>query len=80
MLFRAADSSEAKDGRRELDALTHETGGAVAYPGSVEDIPTVAIDLARQIRSQYTIGYMLSTKRSMAPIGASTSKPAAVNR
>jgi len=56
--FRAADSSEAKDGRRELDALTHETGGTVAYPGSVEDIPTVAIDLARQIRSQYTIGYM----------------------
>jgi len=55
--FRAADSSEAKDGRRELDALTQQTGGTAAYPRSVDDIPTVAIDLARQIRSQYTIAY-----------------------
>jgi VWFA-related protein len=53
----AADSAEAKDGRRELDALTHETGGTAAYPGSVEEIPTVAIGLARRIRSQYTIAY-----------------------
>ena len=49
--FFPADSAEAKDGRRELDALTHDTGGTAAYPGSVEEIPTVAIDLARQIRS-----------------------------
>ncbi len=55
--FRAADSAEAKEGRRELDALTHETGGTAAYPGSAEEIRTVAIDLARQIRSQYTIAY-----------------------
>src|SRR5262249_22317917 len=55
--FRAPDSSEAKDGRRELDALTHETGGTAAYPRSYEEIPTVAFDLARQIRSQYTIAY-----------------------
>jgi VWFA-related protein len=55
--FGTADSAEAKAGRRELDALTHETGGTAAYPGSVEDIQTVALDLARQIRSQYTIAY-----------------------
>jgi VWFA-related protein len=55
-VFTAAASAEAK-GRRELDALTHETGGTAAYPASVEDIPTVAIDLPRQIRSQYTIAY-----------------------
>jgi hypothetical protein len=55
--FFAADSAEAKDGRRELDALTHDMGGTAAYPGSVEEIPTVAIDLPRQIRSQCTIAY-----------------------
>ena len=55
--FRAADSSEAKDGRRELDTLTHETGGIAVYPNSVDEIPAAAVDLARQIRSQYTIAY-----------------------
>ena len=55
--FRAPDSSEAKDGRRELDPLTHETGGIAVYPNSVDDIPAAAIELARQIRSQYTIAY-----------------------
>ena len=55
--FRASDSTEAKDGRRELDPLTRETGGTAVYPGSVDDIQTLAIDLARQIRSQYTIAY-----------------------
>jgi len=55
--FRTADSSEAKDGRRELDTLTHETGGIAVYPDSVDAIAAAAIDLARQIRSQYTIAY-----------------------
>jgi VWFA-related protein len=55
--FRAEDSSEAKDGRHELDALTRETGGVAAYPRSVDDITSAATDLARQIRSQYTIAY-----------------------
>jgi len=56
-LFALADSSQAKEGRRELEALTEPTGGVVAYPAAPEDIDDAARDLARQIRRQYTIAY-----------------------
>jgi VWFA-related protein len=56
-LFGATDSAEAKDGRRELDALTQHTGGVAYYPESLESIDALVTDLARQIRSQYTIAY-----------------------
>jgi VWFA-related protein len=56
-LFHAQDESRAGAGRRELKDLTERTGGVAYFPESVEQIESVAIDLARQIRSQYTIGY-----------------------
>jgi Ca-activated chloride channel homolog len=54
-LFSGGD--RAKDGRHELDRLAERTGGATFYPGSVEDIGPVALDIARQIRHQYTMAY-----------------------
>jgi Ca-activated chloride channel family protein len=56
-LFGDASSSTAKRARHELDRLTNETGGVVYYPASIEDIGPVVLDLARQIRTQYTIAY-----------------------
>jgi VWFA-related protein len=56
-LFALSDSSQAKDGRRELEALTHPTGGVAAYPQTLAEIDQAAVDLARQIRRQYTIAY-----------------------
>ena len=56
-LFALANSSEAKDGRRELEAITHPTGGVAAYPLTLAEIDDVALDLARQIRRQFTIAY-----------------------
>ena len=56
-LFGSADSSEAKNGRHELDALTARTGGAASYPASLAAIDGVVADLAQQIRRQYTIAY-----------------------
>ena len=56
-LFALAGSSQAKDGRRELEALTQPTGGVAEYPESPGDIDQAAVDLARQIRRQYTIAY-----------------------
>jgi len=53
----AANPSEAKDGRRELEAVTQPTGGIAAYPGTLDEIDNVVQDLARQIRRQYTIAY-----------------------
>jgi VWFA-related protein len=53
----ADDGSAAKQGRRELDTLTSRTGGVALYPAGPDDIEPAALDLARQIRRQYTIGY-----------------------
>jgi len=56
-LLHDAGSSTAKHARHELDRLTTETGGVVYYPATIDDIGPVVLDLARQIRTQYTIGY-----------------------
>jgi VWFA-related protein len=56
-LFALSESSQAKDGRRELEALTHPTGGVAEYPQTLAEIDQAAVDLARQIRRQYTIAY-----------------------
>jgi VWFA-related protein len=55
-LFTDADGS-AKQGRRELDELTARTGGASYYPADVDQIDSVVVELAHQIRQQYIIGY-----------------------
>jgi VWFA-related protein len=56
-LFHEQDASRASEGRHELKDLTERTGGVAYFPESVDQIESVAIDLARQIRSQYTIAY-----------------------
>jgi Ca-activated chloride channel homolog len=56
-LFRDPSTSSAKRARHELDRLTTETGGVVFYPSNIEEIEPLVLDLARQIRTQYTIAY-----------------------
>jgi Ca-activated chloride channel family protein len=56
-LFVDEESSGTKAGRHELDQLTERTGGIAYYPASLDQIDSVALDLARQIRNQYTIAY-----------------------
>ena len=56
-LLNEEDHAQAKRARQELDRLTAMTGGVAYYPESVDAIDDVALDLARQIRSQYTIAY-----------------------
>jgi len=56
-LFHDRNASRADAGRRELKSLTERTGGVAYFPTSVDDIESVAVDLARQIRQQYTIAY-----------------------
>lgn len=51
------DEAKARRARHELDELTEATGGVAYYPRSVEEVGGIALELARQIRSQYTIGY-----------------------
>jgi VWFA-related protein len=49
--------SEIKHARRALELLSTETGGMAFFPKSVEQIDEIVAEVARDIRSQYTIGY-----------------------
>jgi Ca-activated chloride channel family protein len=56
-LFANHEPDRSGPGRRELTELTDRTGGAVYFPASVDQVETVAADVAHQIRKQYTIAY-----------------------
>ena len=49
--------SEVRHARRALEMLSTETGGIAYFPKSVEQVDQIAAEVARDIRSQYTIGY-----------------------
>jgi VWFA-related protein len=58
--------SEVRHARRALELLSNETGGIAFFPKSMEQVDEIAAEVARDIRSQYTIGYH-STKASTEP-------------
>jgi Ca-activated chloride channel homolog len=58
--------AEVRHARRALEMLSTETGGIAFFPKSIEQVDEVAAEVARDIRSQYTIGYH-STKPSSQP-------------
>ncbi|HEY2856907.1 MAG TPA: VWA domain-containing protein [Terracidiphilus sp.] len=58
--------SEVRHARRALEMLSTETGGIAFFPKSIEQVDQIAAEVARDIRSQYTIGYH-STKASTVP-------------
>jgi Ca-activated chloride channel family protein len=51
------DQDRVIQGRHELDQLADRTGGMAYYPGAVDQMGAVAVEIARQIRNQYTIAY-----------------------
>jgi len=58
--------SEVRHARRALEMLSTETGGIAFFPKNIEQVDQIAAEVARDIRSQYTIGYH-STKASTVP-------------
>jgi Ca-activated chloride channel homolog len=56
-LFVDEEKREASKARRALKELTGETGGLVFYPKDVNEVQSLAVEIARDIRSQYTIAY-----------------------
>ena len=48
---------EMRHARRALELLSNETGGIAFFPKSLEQVDEIAAEVARDIRSQYTIGY-----------------------
>ena len=57
-LVRESDSAAVRTDGDELEHLTELTGGGVDHVASMHDIERVVLDIAHQIRSQYTIAYM----------------------
>ncbi len=58
--------SEVRHARRALEMLSTETGGIAFFPKSLEQVDEIAAEVARDIRSQYTLGYH-STKPTTEP-------------
>jgi VWFA-related protein len=49
--------AEVRHARRALEMLSQETGGVAYFPRSIAEVDQIAAEVARDIRSQYTIGY-----------------------
>lgn len=49
--------SEQRHARRALEMLSTETGGIAYFPRSLEQVDQIAAEVARDIRTQYTLGY-----------------------
>jgi VWFA-related protein len=58
--------AEVRHARRALEMLSTETGGIAFFPKNIEQVDEIAAEVARDIRSQYTIGYR-SNKPSSEP-------------
>ena len=54
---------EIRHARRAMELLSQETGGIAYFPKSLEQVDQIAAEVARDIRSQYTLTYH-STKPS----------------
>jgi Ca-activated chloride channel family protein len=48
---------ESRRAKRALQLLSDDTGGLAFFPKSLADVDSVAAEVARDIRNQYTIGY-----------------------
>jgi Ca-activated chloride channel family protein len=56
--------AEVRHARRALEMLSGETGGIAFFPKSIDQVDEVAAEVARDIRSQYTLGYHSSKPTS----------------
>ena len=54
---------DANEARHALDAITRATGGEAHYPKELDEVGPVALQVARDIRSQYIIGYTPSNQK-----------------
>ncbi len=56
-LFTDEERHEASKARRALNELTAATGGLAFYPKDVNEVQALAVEIAHDIRNQYTIAY-----------------------
>jgi len=46
-----------------LERMAEETGGKSYFPNSVGDLPEIARDISKELRTQYSIGYLPSNEK-----------------
>jgi VWFA-related protein len=51
------EREEAERAHNDLEKLSEETGGIAYFPSSINDVNSIALEVAHDIRDQYTIGY-----------------------
>ena len=56
-LLNEEERREAKLAERALNSITRESGGLSFYPKSVADVEQITLQVAHEIRNQYTIAY-----------------------
>jgi Ca-activated chloride channel homolog len=56
---------ESDRARAALEKLSEETGGVAYFPSSLQDVNTVAAEVAHDIRDQYTVDYHSSKPASL---------------
>lgn len=56
LLF-GAEKVEGERAKFALEKLSEETGGIAYFPHSMADVESIAVEVAHDIRDQYTIGY-----------------------
>src|SRR5579875_272596 len=62
-LFSDEEKREAAKARRALNELTSATGGEAFYPKDVNEVDALAVEIAHDIRNQYTIAYSPSIQQ-----------------
>jgi Ca-activated chloride channel family protein len=62
-LLSEIDDERTERARRDLDALTHATGGQAFYLDDVSKTDATAREIAREIRDQYTLAYTSTDPR-----------------
>jgi len=61
-LFSHEKRGDAAQAKRALKDLTSATGGLVFYPKDVAEVQQLAVEIARDIRSQYLLTYSPSVQ------------------
>jgi len=56
-LLNEEERREARLAKRALDSLSNESGGMAFYPKGVADVDHIALQVAHEVRNQYTIAY-----------------------
>jgi Ca-activated chloride channel homolog len=56
-LLNEEERREARLAKRALDAISRDSGGLAFYPKGASDVDEIALQVAHEIRNQYTIAY-----------------------